>query len=501
MIITRKIISPDILLNKFNKNGLEHVYNYTEFCQLIDRWKVLLIDKYNAQPGQTCLIDYTFISPTYFAAIFAATELGLVLIVDLPHCYNDQDVLSYKVNMHGKIDYVITHEVKYNPEHVFYYEFDVKRNAHIGKNVVVQRELNEHVVSDPTLNDRVADIIWCRPEDPIVYACSSGTTGVPKRIKDNHKKVYLMAKRLEKHLGFEATDRVLHTRNIHHGASMVYHFLPAFMCGGQQFTPGFTVDDLSEPGITNIINFVRDNQIDHLFLYRPEFLHNFLNHCEPMPFKFKVQTLYQYGEDVLKLAHEKNARWISVTFGDTHIGLGLFTKIVPTDTLPERFEATNMGPPNDDFYNFDIRNGRLYISIPSTGQDWKTSNDKFEVVGGEYVFEGRADQYRIGEEWIDFDAMDQTVKQIFKGSASFSIDFEMQKLYLALWRDNPEGEVEFNKYLNDTYEALRIAYVLRGHNVKEFFNGRKIDLSRVRDYCRAGLGITLEDTFLKGTHQ
>jgi len=496
--ITRDCINRDIKLFQFKEAELDRTYNYEEFCWLIDRWKILLVDKYKAERGQTCLIDYTFISPMYFAAIFAASELGLILIVDLPHCYNDQDVLSYKVNMHGKIDYIITHEVKYNPDHVFYFEYDLKRNAHIGKNVIFQRELHEHVSSNPDLINTVSKLIWCRPEDTLVYACSSGTTGLPKRIQDNHEKIYLMAKRLETNMGFESTDKILHTRNIHHGASMVYHFLPSFMCGGSQYTPGFTVDDLSEAGIKRIIKFVKDYQIDHVFLYRPEFLYNFLNYCEALPFPFKIQTLFQFGEDVLKMAHEKNARWISVSFGDTHIGLGLFTKIVDTRQLPKDYVPNNFGPARDDFYEYELRDHKLYVRIPSIGQDWKTSNDKFDLVNGEYIFEGRADQYRIGEEWIDFDAMDRAVKEIFKGAASFSLDFEMQKLYLAVWKDNPTAEKEFDEYLKTNYEAVRVAYVLRDQNVKEFFNGRKIDLSKIRDYGRAGLGIRLEDTFLKG---
>ena len=244
-VISRHCINPAIQIHQFDELELKKTHDYQGFCMLINRWKLLLVDKYDAKPGQTCLIDFTAIGVFYYAAIFAATELGLILVVDIPHCYNDADIQSYKVNLHGKLDFIITHEGKYNPENAWYFEFDCKRNEHLGRNVVFQRELTDYVPKNAELLHTISDMILCNPKDPVVYACSSGTTGLPKRLIDSHEKVYLMARRLGKYLGFESTDKVLHTRNIHHGASMCYHFLPGFMIGREQFDPGFTFEELN----------------------------------------------------------------------------------------------------------------------------------------------------------------------------------------------------------------------------------------------------------------
>ena len=45
-----------------------------------------------------------------------------------------------------------------------------------------------------------------------------------------------MAERMGRLLNFRNEDRVLHIRNIHHGASMSYHFLPSFMIAKDHYT-------------------------------------------------------------------------------------------------------------------------------------------------------------------------------------------------------------------------------------------------------------------------
>ena len=54
--ITRHCINPEMLIHLHDENfNLDHIktWNYTEFCEFIDFWKVILVEKYNAQPGQT----------------------------------------------------------------------------------------------------------------------------------------------------------------------------------------------------------------------------------------------------------------------------------------------------------------------------------------------------------------------------------------------------------------------------------------------------------------
>ena len=85
-IVTRHCINKDIIVHEkyFGTYKNPKTYNYKEFCLIIDKWKAILIEQYNVQPGQTIVLDA---GPhvRYYALIFAAAELGLAFVVDWPH--------------------------------------------------------------------------------------------------------------------------------------------------------------------------------------------------------------------------------------------------------------------------------------------------------------------------------------------------------------------------------------------------------------------------------
>jgi len=490
-VISRHCLNPNLLIYQHDSSSEScpqtDVFDYQKFCLMINYWKVMLVDRYQAQPGQTCLLDFVVLNVYYYSALFAAAELGLVLIVDLPHCYSDDDIQSYKVNMHGKIDFIISQKARYDANRPGHLPYDIKRNNHIGINLVFQEDFDSYKIQNHDLWASVAEKIYCRPNDPLIYSSSSGTTGVPRKTVNSHRKVNLMAYRLGKLLGFSPNDKVLHTRNIHHGASMCYHFLPGFMIGKEQYT--YTMQSYDE--IPRIINFVQEHSINQLFLYTATFLTDYLQQTPAVDHPVNITTLYQITPEALKLLKQKNIQSISSPFGDTTIGLGFFVKTATQHTDEKTYDVTNMGPASDDFYLCELRDSRLFVSCPTLNEDWTTSNDLFDLINGNFYFRGRANNYRINHEWIKLNELESKVKLLFgHEGANIVVDQEMQKIYLAIWKPNDEAERALDEFFEKEYEHVRIGYVLRNEPFEHFYNSRKIDNSKIREVCRVRLGLS-----------
>jgi hypothetical protein len=192
---------------------------------------------------------------------------------------------------------------------------------------------------------------------------------------------------------------------------------------------------------------------------------------------------------MLKLVKDKNVNFIKSPFGDTTIGLGFFVKTVDQTTNEANYDVTNMGPVLDDFFQVELRDGLLYIASPYYDPEYKTSNDVFELIGGDYYFKGRANGYRINGEWIKLFDLESAVKEFFgPNGATIVIDSEMQKIYLAIWENNIEAEKKIAKFFVNNYNnRVSIAYTLRNKSFDEFFNSRKIDHSKIRYVCRKKL--------------
>jgi len=479
-IISRRCINPKILVHVHDHVTHEFMstHDYDSFCQLIDRWKTILVEKYNVKPGQTI---FASCGPSifYYALLFASAELGLVYIVDWPHAYSERDLTDPKMTLFGKIDFIVTTKFSHNLNDPQCLIWDIKRNEMYGNCIIFEDDFNNYEIQDQNLHNSMATTIWATPDSDLIYSCSSGTTGLPKKFTNSHRKVYLMGER-QGRICFQQDEKVLHTSLIHHGASMCYHFLPSFMFGGEQYTfpSGITYQ-------TAINEFVNKNKINHLFLFTPSLVLMYLKNTAPVTHQVNIVTLYHITSDMLPLIKEKNINFIKTCFGDTTIGVGFFIKTADQTTDPANYDVTNMGMPLDDFFQFDIRENRLYVSCPELNEDWRTSDDVFEVIDGDYHFRGRADQYRINDEWVNLNDIELTVKELFGlNGANIVIDYEMQKIYLAIWKNNPQAELELNKFFSNNYKSVNISYTLRDQLYEQFFNSRKIDNSKLRQFCR-----------------
>lgn len=488
-VITRHCLNKNLIIYQHNNDQqLDHAVNYDQLCDMIDYWKVLLVEKYQVSAGQTCYIDLGKQDIYYYSLFFAVCELGLAIVVDLPNVNAVADLeTNYRLNMHGKIDYWFADSQR-QVDH-----WNKIRFTHISVHVInPAEEFDHYTVKDHSSFGAIASAIWCTPDMPLICTSSSGTTGIPKKVIESHHKIYGMSQRMIRLLNFEASDRICHTKNIHHGSSVVLFFLPGFMACNDHLTRIWSTDPSCST--QNLIKFVVQEKSNQLFLYTTEFLTEFLQLLPPVDYKLELLTLYQITPEIIKLQKEKNVAVIRSTYGESTIGSAILLKTVAKDVDPDLYEINNMGPQLDDFYNLRITNGQLDVSIPSIHQDWKSSGDKFTLVNNNYYFYGRADLYRIGYTWIEIQALEREVNEHFginngRVNATAIIDSELQKLYLAVWMPTPDATEKFVEHLKNKYDGLAPSYIITNRDYTMFFGARKIDQERIRNYCRKKLNL------------
>lgn len=486
-ILSRDLIAKDFLLIQENifTNEITEL-DRDQLCNMIDFWKILLYEKYEARPGQKILLEFNLTNAYYYSAIFAAWELGLIMIVDWPHAYSYDDAVSYRMTMHGKIDIAILYHRQVDPnDKDFYSYWDLERNKLNCKHIVTDKDFDSYTIQDHNLFQWLKSHSMTVSDDHAVWTASGGTTGLPKQIKISHKEIVLQAKRLCKHLNFIQGENTLHTNNLHHGASMCYHFLPSFMMSKNHYVFNGDVGDSSKY-FKDLCKYTIDNKINKILLYSADKLINFLTTIDILTHHLDIVTLFYVNRQCIELLNAKNIASIRNVFGDTTIGYGFLVKVVDQNTDPDSYVVSKIGPKLDDFFDFKIENEHLYVKAIGLGEtEWRTSHDRFALIDNNFHFYGRGNNYRIGDQWIVLGDIDKKVAELFlDDGATVIIDNEEQQIYLSVWKQNDQAEKEFDQYLRNTYDNIIVNKVARHLNPIEYTVSRKIDRQKLMNYFR-----------------
>lgn len=478
--VTRHCISQNLRFYHYDHDSnVDHVTSYDQFCDMIDFWKVMLVEKHAAAAGQKVLIDIAHLSIYYYTVLFAVAELGMQLVVDMPKAWNKDFDKDYKINLHGKIDLIITEGSKI---HDVNQQYDVAKQRYLSNNICVTEDYNTYTIKDHTLYESIAKKIFCHEDDIFVLSYTSGTTGPPKKIKDSHKKIFNMAARIGQYLMFEPHHSVVHTAGLHHGSSFCIFMLPSFMICNEHHTHTAT----GVASLPSLQQFVVRHKINHLYLYTNNFCEPFLQMMPRVDHELHVLKLYAITPaDVAQMKH-KNITTISSMFGDMAIGHGMFIKTVRQDQDPDTYDPMDFGPPRDDFYQFRIDDAQsLWTRLPLIDNEWRTSNDKFVLIDGCYKFLGRGLFSRINGVWIKLSDVDFQIRRLFPAdSATIVFDTDFERLYLVIWKQNDDSETKFLSWLADNYQGLKPDLIVRDQIYEHFFVARKADPERVRRHCR-----------------
>jgi hypothetical protein len=471
-ILSRNIINPDMVLYQ----GTEPV-NFLQFCELIDRWKILLVERYQAKVGQKIVIEYLIPNAEYYAAHFAAFELGLIVITEWPRAYEETDVVSPRMIMHGRIDFAIVTQDQTRPNNDNFRYWDHRRTTANVDFVITNQEFHEYVSPDPDGAQQIANTILATPEMDVCWGASGGTTGSAKQTCNSHIKMFLQSYRHIKLLNIQPTDHCLHIQNLLYGAGLWYYFLPTFMAASKHTVCLYNnVQEISQTINSLKINKVQFNNLAQIL--------NFIDETQSLEHDLEISSLFVVPQNYVNKVKAKNINTVRMVFGDTTIGGTFFIKTIDRDTIESMYEKNCLGPQADNFIELKVENGLLWASIPCINQEWRTTNDRFEIRDGKFYFYGRGNQYHIRGEAITLGDIDAEVERLFGASATIVIDDREQKVCLAIWRDNPEAELELKQYFEKNFEKIRIDQVARGLDSSRYLASRKIDREKIRDYFR-----------------
>jgi len=489
-VLSRHLLCPDLKFYQHNfDTNQTAVFDYDQFSRMVDYWKFMLVEKYNVQHGQTVMIEFNLTNIYYFTAIFAAWELGLVLIVDWIHAYSEQECHGKSFTIHGQIDHAIVYSEQLNPNNKkFYLEWDVYRTRLHCRNVITEIDFNNYEIKDHSKFAEIAETVYARPDSQAIWTATSGSTGDPKQQRIDHRSVFLQAKRLINHLNFKPEQSVLHTHNVHHGASACYHFLPSLMTSTNHYVMNY--EHWNDTHNKQLADFIESRKINKIFLYTPDKILAYLNSTDPLQHEVEITTLYFCTKEIVNLAKEKNIKGIYSVFGDTTIAYGFLVKVVDLQQSLNTYEPSCIGPQLDDFFDFKIQDGHLYIRSSGLGKtEWQTSKDNFELKDNKYYFLGRGTDYRINDEWINHNEIESRINELFtidqKEGATIVIDNEEQQVYLAIWIENPQAELEFDRWLAQRYKTVTITKRARDLNKNEFLGSRKVSRQLLKEYFRS----------------
>lgn len=471
-VLSRHIINPDIVIHDESGD-----VDYTKLCSLIDQWKVLLVEKYYAQPGKKIVIEFTIPNATYYAAHYAAWELGMIIIGEWPYAYDDEDVYSHRMTMHGRIDYAIVSYGQTIPSDSLFNYWNYRRTTANVDFVITDKEFEEFRTPHPERVDVITQSILATPDMDALWGASGGTTGAAKPTNNSHKKLYLSSLRHVKLLNLQPTDHCLHIQNALYGAGVWYWFLPVTMAAKEHSI--FVSKDSVE-----ISKVIKQKQINKVQFHTLPLILNFIDSLDKIDHDLELSSLFVIPKEYVEKIQQKNIKTVHMVFGDTTIGGTFFLKKIDQNTVPSMYERNCMEELPDDFFKFELREGLLWMCIPSIGQEWRTSLDRFEIRDNKYYFYGRGNQYVIAGDTITLGDLDAEVERLFGVNAMIVVDDKEQKIYLSIWKENSDAEEELIQYFKHNFKKARIDQIARGLDPNRFVAARKIDREKLRDYFR-----------------
>lgn len=478
-LITRDWLHPALCIHGSKPDSdVKFTINHKQFCEMIDYWKVMLIEKHNIQEGQTCLLCFYDPNPYYYSAIFAVLELGMTLIIDIPHVYCHDDLSNPKITMHGIIDLAIIQDSTQNAAK--FGMWDMIMYYRQCRNIVREQDFDTYIIQQPELFEQRRTLIQATADTVLVQSPSSGTTGLPKTNKFTHRTVYRMCRRNMQYVDFPSDGRSLHIRNLHHGISLTQHFLPSFALCQHQYTHTTMLD--TPESVDDLCRFVINNSITNIQLFTADILLDWAKQTSKLPHKIFVTSLFHLPTELIYLAREKNIAVMTTHFGATNIGQLIFECRITPDTDPDTYEVNNFGQLLDDFWQVEIRDERLWVRSDALEQEWRTSDDRFTINNSNYYFHGRINTYRINDTWIDLEEINRLAAEHIGNSGTLCLDPDHQKIYLMMWDESDADPLSVA--LKNLYPNLRIDLVVHGQKRTKFFNSRKIDQTFIRQFCR-----------------
>lgn len=458
-VITRDWVSKHFTLT--DDNG---IHDYHEFSCLVDKWKYILVTKYNAKKGLTFGFTTCVIDIRYFSLFFACLELGLKLVV-YNRPYTNKDLLNYKLTVFKPIDLMV-----YNTEIL-----NEVTQTFISKFATTAFSLDELEI-DITLHQ--LDYEPVLPSDILLLTTSSGTTEQPKVIKHTHQFFYELCLRNANVIPITENDNILHIRNMHHGSSVGVFFLPTLRKCKNHFCVNFS-DDNVEPLVSQITKY----NITKLLVPYNKVMNLLAEVIIKNNVKFYNLTIFNlsYLEPKwVKLCNDSYVKEIISMFGCNETSGPIFLPYINNTTLLG-FDNTNLGDIIDDFYNVDIINNSLHVYL-STYNTWVNTEDLFEKIHTNYIFLGKNRLVRINDVEFSIIEISDVVRKYV--NVEHVVVLDQNNLYLAIFEEEDIDLSEVNNLIANTLSPLIVISKYAKLNYMDYLYGIKLDHYKIRKYFR-----------------
>jgi hypothetical protein len=193
---------------------------------------------------------------------------------------------------------------------------------------------------------------------------------------------------------------------------------------------------------------------------------------------------YLTKEYVEKL-RKTNVRSLYSTFGSNETASPVLLRRIWQDTDQNNYDENYLGMPPDDFYSIHLEGSLLHVR----SEGWLGSA---EVVMGDdlsgnnetgYWHHGRSDFYRIND--VDFKVADikELLDQRIKSPHDIVIDIPHQKIYVALWKEDPVSLDQVNQELNKSLQ-IKISDI-EVLDINSYNDEFKLNHESLRKYFRS----------------
>lgn len=477
-VVDRHFINPDI---EYYDGSEQKKHTLPSIINEINYWKILLHEGYGLRKGDIISLFDNSIRLSYTTLFIAAAELGLIMIM-APDKASSEDGRTSRMDqmLNGKkIDLILIDDSAASVPPI------LAMARYYSKRLAFKDEYNSYSIKDHDLYTYLDQTTFCEPDDVLVIATSSGTTGTPKMISYTHQNLYKISVRNAEVYGFRDAN-VCHTRNLHHAFVLVASFLPTLYAAKRHYTN--VVDTFSPQSVADFVRDVIAHKVSKLVLPYKQAVDSLLDHLIDNNQKFEHDIdLYAGGfyitPDYINKIKDANVRSIGGAFGSNETSGPLFMKILTQDTDVDSFVVNNIGFPPDNFFDLQLEGEQLHVSCAALYPETYTMGDAFyKDPDGSYRSLGRMNHYRIND--IDFSVLSVTavVKEHCAGQFDIVIDMEYQRIYLVLWEGTVDLE-QLNESMVKEFGRLEISAVKTLDPVT-FSQDFKVDFDIIREIFR-----------------
>jgi acyl-coenzyme A synthetase/AMP-(fatty) acid ligase len=441
MMITRDVINPDINYHGYTKQDL---------CQLIDKWKRLLVEKHGAQKGQTLAIGIMTVNHNHVAALFAGAELGMkIFLITKPIAV--ETLHATKMGQFGPVDITVTQRF---PDGDIHYEMF----SRYSKRICYEDEAQFYA----TVPFQPWEVY---PEDDLIFASTSGTTSDSRPVMFSHRDAYELSKRNISVFKLGKENVIQHTANMHHASSMLTSLIPSLMVCDQHYfgsvslgmhfisseRPHINLENMCRRGVDRFIV----GNIGLLYLIVSGFKDTAVRPAK----RFLVNVSgFTVPENLYQMCHDYPIDLIS-HYGSIDTGIPILVNYVDRNSV---YRENYLGKTVDVFYRVSDNT----VSCDLWDADRSMPDDLLNI-DGEYFYQGRRNT-EVND--------DETLSLLKEQLVDYSVVKTDKAKYLVVW-DKPDLDYVTAR------SGIQLLFEGPIHlNKEDFFIDTKISMEQLRAY-------------------